>query len=109
MKAPHNPAQSIALALAFVLAAAGCDAARVTPATAPSTPAPTAEPAPPATAAPTGPSASPTPIPLPDGFRPEGPWEVDFQATGESIVREVFVFSPRCAAGPCDADVVIQD
>lgn len=46
---------------------------------------------------------------LAEGFRPEGPWEVDFLAPGQPLVREVFVLTPTCPAGPCDVKVVIQD
>ena len=77
------------------------------------TPAPTAAPAlvvhPPTPTGSPRPDASPSTIALPATFRLTGPWAVTFLVPGQSVVREVYVMTPRCRSGPCDVDAVIQD
>ncbi len=95
-----------AVAAFVALLVAACSVETVTPAPeSTSTPAPTVA----AIAGETSPPGSPAPIALGEEFRPEGPWEVDFLAPGQPLVREVFVLTPTCPAGPCDVKVVIQD
>ena len=98
-----------ALAVALLVAVAGC----IPPTTqvpAPSAvPTPSASPAPSASRVPASPApTAATVLAVAAADRPSGPWAVTFQASGSEAVREVYVLAPACAEPTCDLRAAVQ-